>query len=202
MANPEWHRWWSHMIPAGYLLKRIAPPPGWLPAPHIVDVCSVSGCVNENVVELQKSWLHNGFGLANDPQMLLRAGQAGGAVKDAILFYYEVFEQEIESDGWSIDPTSWRPISRLRSATVETRVEPVPKASAAKLLGYDLVVSNDFLEHSPLSCNSVAVELGANAHCLFDTLDQARRAVDEGGFGGGCEDGVYRIMSVSMIVRG
>lgn len=188
------------MIPAGYLLKRVAPPPGWLPGPHIVDVCSVSDCVNENVVELQKSWLHNGFGLANNPEMLMQAAQAGEQGEDPALFYYEVFEQEVESDGWSVDPTSWRPVSTLRSASIENRVI-VPEAGAVRLLGYDVVVSNDFLEHSPLSCNSVASELGANAHCLFDTFEQAQRAISQGGFGGGCEDGTFRIMSVSLIVR-
>jgi hypothetical protein len=199
MSHTELHGQGCAMIPAGYLLKRVAPPPGWLPGPHIIDVCSVSDCVNENVVELQKSWLHNGFGLANDPQMLMQAGLSGEEGEDAVLFYYEVFEQEIESDGWSVDPTCWRPVSTLRSASIENRVE-VPDAGAAELLGYDVVVSNDFLEHSPLSCNSVASELGANAHCLFDTFEQAKRAINEGGFGGGCEDGTYRIMSVSLIV--
>ncbi len=186
------------MVPAGYILKRIVPPPGWLSAPHITEVCSVSDCVNENVVDLQNGWLHNGFGLANGPATLM-AAQADEAGQ-AVLLYCEVHEEEMESDGWSFDPATWRPLTSLRSACVETSVEPIPVEATARLLGYDVVVSNDFLEHSPLSCNSKAAALGANAHCLFDTFDQARRAIDEGGFGEGCEDGVYRIMSVSMVV--
>ena len=60
------------MTPAGYLLKRVVAPPGWLSVDkgHVVDVCSVADCVNEDVVNVQDAWKHNGFGLANNPEVL------------------------------------------------------------------------------------------------------------------------------------
>ena len=190
------------MIPAGYLLKKIAPPPGWLTPglAAIVDVCSVSDCVNDNVVDLQSRWLHNEFGLADTPEVLWGLAHEAGAVPiDAVLFYCEAYELELESDGWTFDPAGWRPLSPVPSAQVfpSAAIPRAPEHSI--LLGYDVVVFGDYLEHSPLSCNSVAETLPVNAHCLFDHLEQAREAIDTGGFGGGCEDGVYKIYSVSLV---
>lgn len=190
------------MIPAGYLLKRIVPPPGYLPAERVADVCSLSDCVNDNVVDVQSAWRHNGFGLANDaPTLASMAAAEGVDASDATLFYYEAFEEEIESDGWTVEPGAWRPLTPLPSASVETDVAVPSPASDVELIGYDVVVFNDFLEHSPLSCNHVAAEVAVNKHCLFDTLDDAKAAIDSGAFGGGCEDGIYRIFSVSVVSR-
>lgn len=183
------------MVPAGYVLKRVTPPPDWLlPAP-VTDVCSVTACVNDDVVDVQRAWKHNRFGLANDPATLLEmAAEAGADLSAATLFYCEAYEEEIGSDGWEFDPGAWEPLTSVPSAYVETAVAaPGP---GLVLLGYDVVVSEDFLQHSPLSCNSIAQTLKVNAHCLFDSLEEAKAAIDSGGFGGGCEPGVYRIYSV------
>lgn len=188
------------MIPAGYLLKCISAAPEWLKAAQVVDICSVSACVIDDVVDVQGAWLHNGFGLANDWRTLRGEAPPAEAGSPVMLVYCEVYEQEMESDGWSFDPADWRPVSDLPSAFVATAVEPPPPSAEIRLLGYDVVVSNDFLEHSPLSCNSMAAQLPANAHCLFDTLDAAKSAIDQGQFGCGCEDGIYRIMSVSQVL--
>ena len=69
------------------------------------------------------------------------------------------------------------------------------------MLGYDVVVFEDYLSHSPLSCNSVANELPVNEHCLLDDLEGAVRAIDAGAFGGGCEEGVYTVFSVHRVDR-
>ena len=73
-------RYRAAMIPAGYLLKRTVPPPEWLQpsTSHVAEVCSVSHCVNDNVVEPQDSWEHNGFGLANNPQVLWDLARQNG----------------------------------------------------------------------------------------------------------------------------
>ena len=188
------------MIPAGFLLKRVVPPPGWL-APslsHISDVCSVADCVNDNVVDPQAKWRHNSFGLANTAEDLWSLARDEGAqTTDAKLFYYTAYELELESDGWVFDPGDWRPRSPAPS-DVGDHVEQ-PSSESLTLLGYDVVVFGDFLEHSPLSCNSIAQDLVVNEHCLFDDLSEARNAIDAGKFGGGCEEGAYTIFSVSVV---
>jgi hypothetical protein len=190
-----------NMIPAGYLLKRILPPPNWLRdgLEHVQAVCSVADCVNDNVVDVQKAWQHNGFGVANNPNMLHEiAGQSGAETSGATLFFYEAYEREIESDGWTFKPNEWRPWTPAPSAGVPDEVVR-PRPETTHLLGYDVVVFGDYLEHSPLSCNSIAQAMSVNEHCLFNTLEEAKRAIDSGAFGGGCEEGVYKIYSVSSV---
>jgi len=190
------------MVPAGYLLKRVAVTPAWFPTTGLVDVCSVADCVNENVVDLQRVWRHNGYGVANDPRELWSlAALAESDAAECTLFYYEVYEKEIESDGWTFEPDAWRPLSKIDSG-VEGDVVAPSSTLALDLLGFDVVVFGDFLEHSPLSCNSVAEAGRVNRHCLFDTQEDARAAIETGLFGGGCEEGVYRIFSVSKVTRG
>lgn len=188
------------MVPAGYLLKRVTPPPGWLSTAPIHDVCSVADCVNDNIVDLQTTWQHNNFGVANDAADLLRMAIGAGAdIAAATLFYYEAYEEEIETDGWSIDPSDWRPLTAVPSAGVDTSVIPPDKSSPRTIIGYDVVVFGDYLEHSPLSCNSIADKLNVNGHCLLNSLEEAKAAINNGAFGGGCEPGVYRIFSVSTL---
>lgn len=188
------------MVPAGYLLKRVAPPPGWLSTAPIYDVCSVADCVNDNIVDLQTTWQHNNFGVANDAAALLRMAIGAGAdIAASTLFYYEAYEEEIETDGWSIDPSGWRPLTAVPSAGVDTAVTPPDNYSSRTIIGYDVVVFGEYLEHSPLSCNSIAGEVSVNDHCLFNSLEEAKVAINNGAFGGGCEPGVYRIFSVSTL---
>ncbi len=64
-------------------------------------------------------------------------------------------------------------------------------------LGFDVVnrSMNDFFECSPLSCNAGARTFKANAHCLFETLDDA--VVAAGTFSkGGWEPGPYYVAQV------
>lgn len=80
------------MLAAGYLLKRVVPPPGWLDSGpnHIEDVSSVADCVNENVVDVQEVWQHNSFGLANTPETLKALAAEKGCGhqgSDSLLLY-------------------------------------------------------------------------------------------------------------------
>lgn len=189
------------MTPAGYLLKRVASPPGWLSVDtnHVVDVCSVADCVNEDVVNVQEAWKHNGFGVANNPETIEALVESSNSdVCGAKLFYYSAYEQELESDGWIFDPSGWQPRSPAPSAGVQDDVKP-PSGESLTQIGYDIVVFGDYLEHSPLSCNSIAEQLPVNQHCLFDTLEEAVIAINRGAFGGGCEPGRYQIFSVSIV---
>lgn len=187
------------MIPAGYLPKRICAAPGWFETKqsHIKDICSVSDCVNDNVVDPQKAWLHNSFGLANSPEILASlAIDSGADVEEAILFYYTAYEFELDSDGWIFDASRWQARSPAASPTLSDAVRPPAKST---LIGYDVVVFGDFLEHSPLSCNSVADQLPVNEHCLLNTLEEAVDAINSGAFGGSCEDGAYTIFAVNLV---
>lgn len=190
------------MIPAGYLLKRVAQTPDWLKPcpPHIVDIYSVADCVSPSIVDVQKAWKQNGFGIANSPMDLKHlVDEASIDTSDAKLFYYEAFEQELDSDGWTFNKQGWQPISPASSAAVISDVLEPTEAMDIKLAGYDVVVFRDYLEHSPLSCNSIAQTETVNDHCLFDDLEQARLAIENGTFGGGCEEGIYKIFSVNSV---
>jgi hypothetical protein len=188
------------MIPAGYLLKRVVPPPEFLSDARVSEVCSVSDCVNDDVIDVQAAWRHNGFGVANDPSVLWSmAADAAADAGGVTLFYYEAYEREIESDGWTVEPDEWRPLSTVPSEGEPTAVKPPTQTLQARLIGFDVVVFGDFLEHSPLSCNHIAGSVPVNSHCLFDTLEAAKAAIDGGMFGGGCEEGIYRIFSVSVV---
>jgi len=53
-------------------------------------------------------------------------------------------------------------------------------------------------ECSPLSCNSLAESIRTNSHCLFDTFEEARTAVNSGQFNK-CEPGALRILAVFSV---
>jgi hypothetical protein len=191
----------ERMLPAGYLWKRVGPPPGWLNAKlkHVRDVCSVAGCVNDNVVDVEASWQHNSFGVANNPRILATlAAEAGTDLRDATLFYYAAYEREIVSDGWTFDADAWRPRTPVPSASVTDCVE-LPGSTT--LLGFDVVVIEDFISHSPLSCNSVAQVVPVNEHCLFGGIEEAVGAISASSFGGGCEEGTYTVFAVHLVNR-
>lgn len=188
------------MIPAGYLLKRVKPPPDWLGTPNIIDVCSLSDCVNDNVVDLQAVWKHNAFGLANDPKTLCELADSDvHDLKGSTFFYYEAYAYEIESDGWEFDPKAWRPVTPVPSASVSTAVSPPTPPLKATVISYDVVTFGDVLEHSPMSYNSVAKDLPVNETCFLASLDAAKDAINAGAFGGGREEGVYKIFSVASV---
>lgn len=191
------------MLAAGYLLKRVVPPPGWLVngPTHIKDVSSVADCVNDNVVDVQEAWQHNSFGLANTPDILKAlAAEKGVDTEEAVLYYYTAYEYDLPSDGWTFEVSEWRTRTPVPSSSVPDAVEP-PSDGETTILGYDVVVFEDYLSHSPLSCNSIANDLPVNEHCLLDDLEGAIRAIDAGAFGGGCEEGVYTVFSVHRVGR-
>lgn len=188
------------MVPAGYILKRVVPPPAWLTVDpqHIAKVCSVSGCVSENLADPSKAWQHNSFGLANTPSLLWSLAEAQGVdLADAELFFCTAYEQEMESDGWTFDPAAWRPRTPDLSATVADAV--AWPEGPFELLGYDVVVVEYGSFHSPLSCNHLASEIEVNAHCLMSRFEDAKEAIDAGRFGGGCEPGNYTVFAVHRI---
>ncbi len=161
------------MIPVGYMAKRVIRKPDWLPAPHVIDIYSVSNCQSENFSDYIPYWKHNGYWFFDSPEII-----KGVATEHSIplagtsLFYYEVYEMEFDGE-------SWHPFSPEPS--FPTSVVP---PSNKQLEGFDVVnvTARTSPEYSGLSCSSLARDLHTNDHCLFASFNEAERNVSEGAF--------------------
>ena len=180
------------MIPLGYLAKRISKLPDALKLPErVVDVYSVSDCVNDDFAEYIDYWKHNGFWLFDSPEVIRAVAQEHTIdFHQTALFYYEAYKLEFDGENWQ----SFGP-----EPSIPTNIMP---PSEKTLEGFDVVTfwARGRPEHSPLSCNGLAKDLHTNAHCLFDTFDEAKLALDGGSFKN-CEPGPYRIFAVYSIDR-
>lgn len=176
------------MIPAGYMAKRIPTQvPDWLKAPAVRAIFSVSSCVNSDLTEDVPRWKLNGYGLFNSPEELRSIAKSEGLdIEGMRLFYYEVYELEFDGEEW---------LSVAADLDYSTRVRaPIEK----RLAGFDVVTCCDGPNsHSPLSCNSVADEVGTNEHCLFATKEQAELSLTSQTFAE-AEPGPYRIYAVHL----
>jgi hypothetical protein len=176
------------MIPAGYLAKKVAPRPDWLPVDSVVDLYSVSNCESEAFCDYTRHWKHNGYWLFNSPSDLNDVARSEGIdLGSCVLFYYEVYERQF--DGQAMRWSSFDPVAGL-----ETCVQP-PREKA--LQGFDLVsfAAQSSHECSPLSCNGLARSITVNAHCLLASLDEAKSLLEQGQVQN-CEPGPYRIYAV------
>ena len=178
------------MIPLGYLAKRIpAERPEWLNAPGVVDVYSVSDCVNDTLVFYDlPECPHNGYGMYDSPALIaLTAKQNKIDLGGSRLFFYEAYESELDGDEW---------IPILPDNSFNTEVLP---PTTKELAGFDVVTLIDGPNsHSPLSCNHVAEGVRTNRHCLFETLDEVMTALVSGAFEG-AEGGPYRVYAVYSV---
>ncbi|MBX9747048.1 MAG: hypothetical protein K2X34_09115 [Hyphomonadaceae bacterium] len=179
------------MIPAGYMLKQVLPRPSWIKNEGVVDIVAVSPCFSKDFADYIDYWRHNGYWLFNNPSdmddIVVRQGVDRSALS---LFYFEVYEREFDEY-----EKSWSAFSADQA--FETNVI---KPSHATLKGFDVVsyalAQNP--EHSPLSCNSLADEITVNSHCLFDSFDDAKNALEAGKFDDS-EPGPYRIFAVYAV---
>lgn len=179
------------MIPLGYMLKSVAERPDWLKAPAVRLVHSVSGCVSEDVADPDPEWRHNGWWFFDTAALVRQVADELGADPGRLtLFYYEAFDREYDHDAGD-----WLPYER--NDDVETAVVPPARST---LRGFDVVSvrHHNQPEHSPLSCNHLAEQLPTNAFCLFDSLDEARVALEAGLFRN-AEPGPYRIVAVHTV---
>src|SRR5271165_1523977 len=174
------------MVPAGYLAKRVAKRPGWLRAPQIEDIYSLSGCESEDFADYIDHWKHNGYWLFDSPSIIRNVAQEESVdLAATTLFYHEVHELEFDGRAWNAfgpDP-----------GMATTVITPANK----QLEGFDVVTfwAKSSPEHSPLSCNSLAEKLHTNAHCLFESFQEAETNINDGGFTNS-EPGPYRIFSI------
>lgn len=179
----------SRMIPVGYMAKRICGKPEFLKAPSVLDVCSVSACVNDDFADYIRFWKHNGFWLFDSPEVIQNLAQENSIdLHGTSLFYYESHEMEFDGKCW----TPFGPES-----SIPTQVS-VP--SQMQLMGFDVVTfyAGTAPECSPLSCNGLAEDLRTNEHCLLDSFEESKSYLDGGRFSES-EPGPYRIFAVYSV---
>jgi hypothetical protein len=189
----------ARMIPAGYMAKRVYKKDDWLKvrkktvlfetAPQIVDIYSVSNCLSEDFADYISSWKHNGYWLFDSPEVIRDvARQNSIQLEGTALFYYEVYSMEFDGERW----TAWSP-----ELSFPTNVVP---STRKRLEGFDAVTfyARTNPECSPLSCNSMAGELHTNAHCLFESFEDAEKSIRKGAFKN-AEPGPYRIFAVYSV---
>ena len=177
------------MIPVGYMAKLVRKKPDWLQAPQVEDIYSVSSCSCQNFADYIPYWKHNGYWFFDSPEIIATVAKENSIQLDGTsLFYYEAYEMEFDGEAWH--PYSPEP-SFLTNVIVPASKQPE---------GFDVVnfTARTSPECSGLSCSSLATELCTNAHCLFDSFDEAERNVSKGAFNES-EPGPYRIFSVYSV---
>jgi hypothetical protein len=179
------------MIPLGYMLKSVmSPAPEWMGAPKVEAVHSVSGCVSSDFGDYIPLWRHNGWWMFDTSEAAQNAAEGLGVeVGPLKAFFYEAFHYQY--DGQS---RTW---AHFAPDDFPTNVVP---PSASTLNGFDVVTffAGTSPECSPLSCNGLASSLDVNSRCLFDTLGEARIAIESGAFAN-AEPGPYRIIAVRSV---
>lgn len=183
------------MIPMGYMAKRVSPPPGFVTPETpdgLIDVYSVSHCVNDDFVDFVDFWKHNGYCFFDSPDIIADLASSNDLdLKGTRLFYYEAHELEYTGKEWrTFGPwIGWPDVN-------------VIPPSESDLEGFDVVTFRPENSSqplcSPLSCNNLAAEIPTNLHCLLQSFDEAKDALDHGKFEDG-EQGPYRIFAVYSV---
>lgn len=179
------------MIPVGYLAKLSCSKPRGFDVPEVEDVYSVGACVNDDFADYIDAWKHNGFWLFDSPELIREVARAKSiSLERSRLFYYEAYEMQFNEKEmkWS----AFGPDAGMKTNIL------VPEER--KLEGFDLVTfyAQTSPECSPLSCNRLAREIPTNRHCLVDSFDDAKVALENGKFSG-AEPGPYRIFAVYSV---
>ncbi|GMV95023.1 MAG: hypothetical protein AMXMBFR82_48010 [Candidatus Hydrogenedentota bacterium] len=178
------------MIPAGYMYKRVSLPNG-LTCANVRDICSVSSCISENFCDYITHWKHNGFWFFNQPSIMETIAKTESTPLDGLtLCFYRIYPMQ-----WVEDEKTWRAFGPDPAFETDV-VEPMH----SKRLGFDVVTysTQTAPECSPLSCNYLADRIAVNAHCLFDSFDTAKSALESGAFDNS-EPGPFRILEVHTI---
>lgn len=180
------------MIPIGYLYKRVARRPDWIRAEHVDDIYSLSGCISVGFADYITYWRHNGYWLFNSPGVIEDLARENAIPLDDLqLFFYEAYE-------WEFDDSAgrWRPF-----APEESFATDVELPENRRLEGFDVTTfsARTSPECSPLSCNALAATIRTNRHCLFESFDGAKAAVEAGMFRNS-EPGPFRITAVYSVL--
>ncbi|MGD0098009.1 MAG: hypothetical protein ABSB60_16085 [Terracidiphilus sp.] len=179
----------------GYMAKHLEVSSGWHEhmRPEVLDVYSVSACVNDDFADYVDYWKHNCWWFFDSPEVIQSVAQENSIdLQGTKLFYYEAHELELAD-------SVWRPLSPNRFWHIEPHVVP---PTQKQLEGFDVVefwVENSPApEYSPLSGSGLANKLNTNSHCLFDSFDETYNALVSGQFDGGDFD-VFRIFAVYSV---
>jgi len=191
------------MIPVGYIYKSVAAAPSERGlAKNIVDVYSAGecgGCVTESFVpHFQRMEKVNGWFFYNSPEeMEAIALENEIDLSNMTLFFYETYKYEYDEKGETEPIKSWSEFER----DCHNRTE-VLLPRRKQFIGYDVVeyVCRNLPECSLLGCTKLTMKYAVNSHCLFDTFDQAKVALESGDFHAH-EPGPYRIMAVYVVDR-
>ena len=170
------------------MAKKVAPKPDWLKASGVAELCSVSYCISKAFCDYIKHWKHNGYWFFDSPKVIEEVARAEAVdLSGHRLFYYEVYDQQFDEGH-----AEWQPF--VPEKAFPTNVE-VP--GHKQLLGFDVVSFNAQTspECSPLSCNNLAEFIEVNDHCLLETLEQARKLLENGAFND-TEPGPFRVLAV------
>jgi hypothetical protein len=177
------------MIPVGYMAKRVCKKPECFQTPTVVDIYSVSSCMNDDFADYIKFWRHNGYCLFDSPEIIRGIAKENSIdLNGTSLFYYEAHEMEFDGKKW---------ISFAPEASMRTNVMLPPRKT---LEGFDVVTfyAGNAPECSPLSCNGLAAGIPTNCHCLLESFETAESSLNSGKFAGG-EPGPYRIFAVYSV---
>lgn len=177
------------MIPVGCMYKRVVTRPDWLKkAETIFDVYSLSNCISRNFADYINYWKHNGYWLFNSPEVMEDIAKNEGIdLSEAVLFYYEAYEYEFNEDA-----KQWSAFTPDAAFSTDVRVPTDKQRHGFDVTTFSIHTSP---ECSPLSCNALAEVIPVNKHCLFDTLSEAKEALERGLFQNS-EPGPYRIFAV------
>lgn len=144
----------------GYFPKKVTPRPEGYDLPGVVDIASVSNCIARGPEDWSESWTFNELGFFDD------VGTAESLVPEADRSQFEVYAYELLDERFDRGTAERWTVPPLACKSPGSDFHP---------LGFDVVskAMADFFECSPLSCNGAAKTFKANAHCLFDVLDDA-----------------------------
>jgi len=168
----------------GYFPKRATPRPDDYDLPGVVEIASVSECIAEAPKDWIKSWAFNDLGFFDDVDI------AESLVPEADRSQFDIYAYEFLDERFAGGLAEPWALPRLACKPPGVDFEP---------LGFDVVSKSvsTFFECSPLSCNGAAKAFKANAHCLFDALDDAVAAAKVFSSPGGWEPGPYYVARVS-----
>jgi len=173
------------------MLKRVMTVEPSMKLGAVVDIYSVSSCISKDFANFIPHWRHNGYWLFNRPGDMDDILAKEGLNRDSFnLFYYEIYEQQFDEK-----TKHWSSVTPPEASFV-TMVE---RPENARLEGFDVTTwFPGSAGCSPLSCNYLARKFPVNAHCLLDSFEQAKEALEAGRFNNS-EPGPFRIFSVYSI---
>ena len=179
------------MISLGYMAKRISSGLEWLKNDRVTEILSVASCISRDFADWIPYWKHNGYWLFDSPEIIASLIPEHDIPRGGLRwFYYEGYEFAFDENR-----KTWEPYHPEPSFPLDTSAPP-----KSILRGFDVATysQGNCAECSPLSCNRLVEELAVNRHCLIDTFDAARKAIDEGRFSNS-EPGPFRIVAVYEI---